>query len=198
MSKSVIQALFGKGTRAKVVEWLYTQPNDSEPIAARSLARAAGVPYGSIAKTLQELASDELVERLDTAHGPHYRAPHDDPRLKGLFLLIRQDSDIARHLEQEISKLDGLKYACIFGSFAAGTTRKNSDIDVLILHDDGLDRFSAVAALGRVSDSIEREVNPQFYSVREFQAKLQSEDPVVRSIISNPRIELKGAPPWQN
>lgn len=198
MSKPIIQALFGVGARAKVVHWLYNQPSDSEPIAARRLAREAGVPYGSIAKTLQELTNDELVERLETAHGPHYRAPHDDPRLLGLFLLIRQDSDIAHQLQQEVAALNGLVYACVFGSFAAGTTRKGSDVDVLLLHDGTLDRFAAMGALGKVSDRIGREVNPQFYSVPDFNEHLQNDDPVVRSIVANPRIELKGAAPWQS
>lgn len=84
MPKPVIEALFGNGTKAKVVEWLYVQQTRKNTISARSLARNAGVPYGSINKTLKELVAAQLVVRQETQHGPEYRAPEEDSRLTGL------------------------------------------------------------------------------------------------------------------
>ncbi|HKX40243.1 MAG TPA: nucleotidyltransferase domain-containing protein [Burkholderiaceae bacterium] len=196
MSKPIIEALFGTGAKSKVMQWLYLQES-SEPIAARALAREAGVPYGSIDKTLRELVDSQLVVREETRYGPQYRAPHDDPRLAGLFLLLRQDSAIIQQLKRALKPIRGLVYACVFGSFAAGQTRKDSDIDVLVLGDADLDRFAVLAALGKVGDKVSRDVNPQFYTAPEFQGKLADGDPVARSILAHPRIELKGVAPWQ-
>lgn len=197
MSKPIIEALFGVSAKSKVVQWLYLQDSGTEPIAARALAREAGVPYGSINKTLHELVDSQLVVREETRYGPQYRAPHDDPRLGGLFLLIRQDSMIVEQLRRALKPVKGISHACIFGSFAAGRTRKDSDIDVLVLEAGELDRFAVMTALAKAGEKIAREISPQFYSLDAFQAKLAEGDPVARSILANPRIELKGASPWQ-
>jgi predicted nucleotidyltransferase len=144
-----------------------------------------------------QLVEAQLVVREEMRRGPEYRAPFEDPRLKGLFLMLRQDSEIVAALKQALRKTKYVSYACIFGSFAAGTTHKGSDIDVLIIERAGLDRFEFQITLGKVADRFGRPVNPEFYSAEEFSRKLASLDPVVLSILENPRIELKGATPWQ-
>jgi predicted nucleotidyltransferase len=198
MSKSIVEAVFGTGAKSKVLQWLYLAGSSSAPVGARALARLAAVPYGSINKTLQELVADQLVVREDSAHGPQYLAPHDDPRLRGLFLLIRQDSVLVEQLKRALKPFKGLAYTCVFGSFATGRTHKGSDIDVLVLEDDGADRFAVITALSKVGEKFSREVDPQFYSVDDFMAKLAEGDPVVRDVIASPRINLKGAEPWQS
>lgn len=198
MSKPIVEALFGSGAKSKVLQWLYLADGAAAALGARALARQAGVPYGSINKTLQELVTDQLVVREESAHGPQYRAPHDDSRLRGLFLLLRQDSDIVDRLKRALKPLKGVHYACVFGSFAAGRTRRGSDIDVLVLEDEAADRFAAMTALSKVGEKVAREIDPQFYRVGEFMAKLADDDPVARDILANIRIDLKGVEPWRN
>jgi predicted nucleotidyltransferase len=197
MSKPVVEALFGSGAKAKVVSCLYLRRPDSESLGARALAREAQVAYGSIDKTLRELTSNELVVREESAQGPQYRAPFEDARLAGLFLLLRQDSLIVQQLTRALRTAKAIDYAGIFGSFAAGRTHRNSDIDVLVLEQAGLDRLAVMAALAKVADKVQREINPTFYSAAEFGGKLDDRDPVAMSILANPRIDLKGSMPWQ-
>lgn len=197
MRHSIVRALFGSGPKGRLMQWLYVRKDGSPAIAARALAREADIPYGSIDKALRELVADQLVIREETKYGPHYRAPREDPRLAGLFTLLRQDSDITEQLKKALKGFKRAPHACIFGSFASGTTHKASDIDVLVLEDGELDRFSVMTELSKVSERIGREVNPEFYSLSEFLGKLESGDPVALSIVANPRIDLKGHPPWQ-
>ena len=114
-----------------------------------------------------------------------------------MFLIIRQDSAIIQQLKRTLKSIKGLNYACVFGSFAAGQTRRDSDIDVLVIGDATLDRFTVMTVLGKVGDKISRDVDPQFYTAQEFQSKLADADPVARGILAHPRIELKSVAPWQ-
>lgn len=197
MSKPVVEALFGSGAKAKVVSCLYLRRSGSDSLGARALAREAQVPYGSIDKTLRELTSNELIVREESVQGPQYRAPFEDARLAGLFLLLRQDSVIVQQLTRALRSTKCIDYAAIFGSFAAGRTHRNSDIDVLVIEQAGLDRLAVMAALAKVADKVQRDIAPSFYSAEEFGGKLDGRDPVAMSILSNPRIDLKGATPWQ-
>jgi predicted nucleotidyltransferase len=197
MSTPIIEALFGTGAKCKVVSYLYQGASGGEPLPARPLAREAGVPYGSIDKTLRELTSAQLVVREESVRGPVYRAPVEDPRLAGLFLLVRQDSAIVQQLTRALRRIKGIAYAGVFGSFASGKTQRASDIDVLVLEQPGIDRFAAMTALAKVADKVKRPIQPEFYAVAEFGDKLDRLDPVALSILANPRIDLKGALPWQ-
>jgi hypothetical protein len=83
--------------------------------------------------TSKDLEAAQLVTPHEISHGIEYAAPHDDPRLKHLFLLFRQDSSLVRALSRALRPFKAVEYACIFGSFSRGTTNAKSDIDVLIL-----------------------------------------------------------------
>lgn len=198
MKTPIVEALFGTGPKAKIVQWLYLRSDDSPPVAARALAREAAVPYGSVDKALRELVASQLVVRDETAHGPHYRAPREDPRLAGLFTLLRQDSVIVERLKKALKPFKRVTYACVFGSFATGATHRASDIDVLVLATDELDRFEVMTELSKVGVQIGREVSPEFYDVPEFLSKLERGDVIALSVVTNPRIDLKGVPPWPN
>lgn len=194
----MVEALFGTGPKARIVQWLYLRHDSSPAVSARALAREAAVPYGSVDKALRDLVANQLVVRDETPYGPHYRAPREDPRLAGLFTLLRQDSDITDTLKKALKPFKLVAHACVFGSFASGNTHKASDIDVLVLEDDGLDRFAVMSALGKVSARVNREVSPEFYGVSEFMGKLEQGDAIALSIAANPRIDLKGEAPWQH
>lgn len=198
MSTRVLEALFGKGAKAKVVECLYLRPDQALPLPARTLAREAGVPYGSIDKTLRDLVGNELVVREETPHGPHFRAPHEDRRLTGLFMVLRHDSDIVDQLMRALKPIKNVAYAGVFGSFASGRAGRASDIDLVMIEEPGFDRFAAMTAIEKVAQRVKRELSPQFYSDEEFTRQILEVDPIVISILSNPRIDLKGHLRWAN
>jgi predicted nucleotidyltransferase len=198
MKTPIVEALFGTGPRAKIMQWLYLRSDDSPAVAARALAREAGIPYGSVDKALRELVASQLVVRDETPYGPHYRAPREDPRLAGLFTLLRQDSVLVNRLKKALKSFKQVSYACVFGSFASGNTHRASDIDVLVLESAGLDRFAVMTELSKVSIELGREVSPEFYGLHEFLDKLERGDAVALSIATNPRMDLKGEAPWPN
>jgi predicted nucleotidyltransferase len=190
----IVKALFGDGAKGRVVQWLYTEADPREAYPARALARAAGIPYGSAHKTLKELAIAQLVSTRQTPRGIEYAPPVEDPRLKHLFLLLRQDSALVRSLQRRLRALKATTYACIFGSFARGQTHATSDIDVLIL--GAVDEWATRTALQAVALKSKREINPQFLSVQEFLRDLEKGEAVARSILASPRIDLIGEAPW--
>lgn len=190
----IVSSLFGRGAKARVVQWLYTEADPKESYPARALARSAGIPYGSAHKTLKELANAQLVSVRQTPRGAEYAPPIADPRLKHLFLLLRQDSALVRSLQRKLRGFKSIAYACIFGSFARGETHAKSDIDVLVL--GASDEWPIRTALQEVALKNGREINPQFLSVTEFLADLEKGDAVARSILANPHIDLVGETPW--
>lgn len=196
MPQPIIEALFVNGPHVKLLQWLYVEAKPTESYAARELARRCGLPYGSVDRALKDLVKRQLVVREDSPRGPQYRAPFEDPRLKHLFLLLRQDSEIVSLLRRALRRFKSIDYASVFGSFARGETHKGSDVDVLILENSETERLEILSTLSKLSDRIHREVNAQPYATDEFKRLLDAADPIALSIHGQARIGIKGALPW--
>ena len=169
-----------------------------ERFPARELARRAGLPYGSVDRALKDLVRRQLVVREEAPRGPEYRAPFEDPRLKHLFLLLREESAIVSALKRALKRFNSIGYAAVFGSFARGDTHKGSDIDVMILESGHADRMSVIGELSKVGDRTGCAINPQFYAPAEFKRLVEDNEPVAVSILREPRIDVKGVLPWPN
>jgi len=198
MGNSVAEAIFVNRPQVKLIQWLYVDAPSMERFPARELARRAGLPYGSVDRALKDLVRRELVVREEAPRGPEYRAPFEDPRLKHLFLLLREESGIVSALKRALKRFKSVEYAAVFGSFARGETHKGSDIDVLILESETVDRLSVIGELSKVGDRTRRRVNPQFYATSEFKRLVEDNEPVAVSILREPRIDVKGVLPWPN
>lgn len=196
MKNQVLEALFVSKPEAKLIQCLYVEAKDHERFRTRELARKAGLPVGSITRPLKSLVERQLVVREEGPYGPTYRAPFEDPRLKPLFVLLRQDSELVTQIKRSLKRFRSIHYACVFGSFARGETHRESDIDVLILLHDHSEEFDILQALSKLSDKFGREINPQFYLVEEFARLVKENEPIALSIISGPKLELKGESLW--
>jgi predicted nucleotidyltransferase len=192
---SLSEALFGSEVRAKLIRYLYVTAEPGKSFSERVIARHAGIAESNVHRPLNGLVAIQLLIKEETEEGPRYRAPHEDPRLKYLFLFLRQDSDIVQQIVRAMKKLKSVQYACVFGSFATGTTHLGSDIDVLVLESTDEERTEVLKAFSALSDSIGLEVNPQIYSTQEFEANLAQGDSIALSLVST-RIDVKGVPPW--
>lgn len=196
MSLSILEALSGSKVKSQLLYWLYAMAADDEKYTEKELATKTKVPTGSIHKALMQLSENELIVREETKLGPVYRAPHEDPRLKPLFLLLRQDSAIVAQLRRALKPFRSVDYACVFGSFARGQTHRKSDIDVLVLQKNADEQLEIMTALSHASDKLSREVNAQYYATTEFKSLIERGEPIAMSILANTRIDLKGELPW--
>jgi len=190
------QELFGGSIKEKILQRLYTQPDSSALASEAALAREIGVVPGSMNKALRQLVAAGLIVKDKTSLGSGYRAPLEDPRLRLLIQFFRQDSLIVMALRRALKPFKTIEYAYVFGSFARGTTHKGSDVDVLVLETSDEERYHIKMALSVTSDKIGREANGQFYSVEEFRDKAKRGEVVPTSILTQPRIDLKGSFQW--
>ena len=195
ITANIVHRIFG-GAKGRVVVCMYMQHDNARVMSARAIARESNVPYGSIDRAIRDLVRDEILVRVETEDGPKYRAPFEDRRLRGLFDLVRQDSDVVAQLRLALGNEDGVAYAAVFGSFASGKAGRTSDIDVLVIEADPSRRFSVMTEIAQIADRIGREINPEFYAPGEFERKLRDGDPIAAHIAENPLITIKGEEPW--
>lgn len=152
----------------------------------------------TIIRALNALTADGIVTRSEPKHG---RPTYQVSRKHYLFDEIRSIAvktlggteafiDAVRHDDNVISCL-------IFGSFAAGTARSDSDIDLLLVLSDSQDA-SVLRTLGLLDEAsyrIGRRLNPVTTSPAIWARRKVRGDPFVSRLEQEPVIVIKGGRP---
>lgn len=134
----------------------------------REIAKLAKVSIGATSQKLRKLSRNDLVTSRKSGRMIFYRYNLHNPVAKQLKILLNVDA--VHRMVQELR--DYAECIILFGSCAAGTNVKTSDIDLFILTGNGKKTTEITSAYG---DKLGRKVSPIVVNVNGFR-KLRSED----------------------
>lgn len=190
MNEAMMTELFGGASRYKVLQKLYERPTERHHL--RALAAMTGISSGTLHTTLKRLERAGLVRRIDGKPLVFYQAPVDDARLAPLVELFRRESDLVADLRTALKAFARqVKYAGLFGSYARGEDRADSDIDVLVVGPDN--SIKVQAALAPVARKHGREINAAVFSDKAFARMARAADRLFEEIAAGRRIDLMGS-----
>ncbi len=170
---------------------LHFSIDHEEPQHVRGLQRRCGLSMSSLHRELRRLEALGLVERMGDGAKVRYRAVETHPGWAALRQLVRQFADPAEVVGAALAGVGGIEAAFVFGSFARGDFRDDSDVDVLVLGDAVDD-----AALGRraaeASLLLGRPVEVRSYTHARLDRQLAAANAVLRRILAGPKRWLVG------
>lgn len=157
----------------------------------RALQRRYGLSMSSLNRELRRLEGLGLVARSEVEGRVLYTAVEEHPRWKALRELIRGFADPAEVVATGLTAVPGIDAAFVFGSFARGDARADSDVDVLVVGDS-----AAEAALGReaaeASVLLGRPVEVRAYTSDTLRRQLAAGNAVLRRILGGPKRWIVG------
>jgi len=109
-----------------------------------------------------------------------------------LKAIVRKTAGIEADLKKLVIAIKGVKTALIYGSYAKGGMRPDSDVDLLIIADSLEAEDELIAGLSRVEEKLGREVNYKLYREPDFKRRRKADDPFLAEVLSGRRILLKG------
>ena len=180
--------LFGK-TRRAILSLLFGHTEDS--FYMRQIARAAGVGMGAVQRELKNLADAGIIRRVGRGRRVYYQANPDCPVFSELKGLVVKTAGVADVLRAALAPLaESIRAAFVYGSFAQGSEKRDSDVDVLVIGEAAFSEI--VSALAPAQKRLGREVNPTVYPTDEFASKAKGGHHFIRSILNKPKIFLIG------
>jgi predicted nucleotidyltransferase len=163
----------------------------NEPQHVRALQRRTGLAMSSLNRELLRLEKRGLVTRSQERGRVLYRADEAHPAWSTLRRLIRDFADPAEVVEEAIAGIVGIEAAFVFGSFARGDARDDSDVDVLVVGDVASD-----AGLGReaaeASVLLGRPVEIRAYTPEKLKRQLAAGNAVLQRILAGPKRWIVG------
>lgn len=183
-----IEKIFGSRIRAKILGFLFTHPEES--FFVRQMALILKEDPTNVSREMARLEEIGILRSKRNGNLKHFQTNLECPVFEELKGLILKTSGVAGRIQASVEELAGIEYAFIYGSYAKGEERIDSDVDLLIIGDVDLDRLDS--NLGKLEKMLGREINYILYSKKEFQAKKKAKDGFLMDVLRGKKIMVVG------
>lgn len=164
--------------------------NDGEPLTSRELTQRTGAKPATLHRELTRLEQAGLIQHDRVGNAKRYVAATDSPLHNPLRELLECTLGVEPLLRQRLEDVEGVTAAAIFGSWAAGETNEDSDIDLLVIGE--MDRDGLLSAVREVESQAHREIDVTAYRADEFARRRDEGSGFLRTVLRGPLIELVG------
>ena len=186
-TKSLADALFPR-TRRSVLQQL---SESRDGLHLRELERRTGVNSRHLLRELHSLRDAGLLTATKVGNQIIYRLNPDCPIYEEIRSIVRKTIGLANTLRDTLEPLAArIELAYVYGSFAQGEERPDSDVDLMIVGDVSLREISSL--LAEAHRLVRREISPTLYRSEEYEEAVRDESSFVRRVHDGPRIDLIG------
>ncbi len=145
-----------------------------KPFTMLELSKAVKVPYATFYRTINQIKDLLTIERVGKAKT---LTLNKSPILKS-YLAISSEEEKKEYLKKQpllskiVSELNTQDPILLFGSYAKGTQKEASDIDLLILNRKGKKSVS----FSKYETLFKKRINPIFVTHKEMKKMLQEKE----------------------
>jgi predicted nucleotidyltransferase len=180
--------IFRSDLQARLLAALFL--DDGEPLTARELIERAGGKPATVHRELVRLERAGLIEHERVGQTKRYAAAVDSPLHEPLRELLARTLGVEPLLRDSLGRVPGVEEAAIFGSWAAGQTAEDSDVDLLVIGD--MDRDALLATVRAVERQVHREIDVTAYGSEDFARRRDEGSGFLRTVLRGPLIQLIG------
>ena len=184
---SIASALF-TGSQAKVLPWLFGQPERSYHLS--ELRRLSGLGSASLQREVNRLVDAGLVTSEHVGNLRRFQANPASPVYAELVALTRKALGTVPLLREALAPLAArLRDAYVYGSVARQSDAAHSDIDLMLVGDD-LALADALPLLLPLEPVLGRKINPTIYTCAQYAKRLAEPDSFVNRVLERPTLPL--------
>jgi predicted nucleotidyltransferase len=181
----MLEKLFKSRTTTRVLNLLLFD----RPLHIREIARRVGITPIYVKKELENLEKLGLVKNTRVGNlsiwGINKFSPiYDD--IKRIFL---KTESLGVHLRNTLKNKD-VRYAFVYGSFAKGSEKEGSDIDLFIVGEISDEKLAKLVS--KAEKGINREINYIHWTGKEFEKNASKAHHLLADIVKNPVIWIHG------
>ncbi len=177
--------IFRSEMQVRLLGLVLLQPERSWTL--HELAKAVGAPQSSVHRELARAQAAGVIRRDDAARPYRFTAATDDAAYGSLSDLLRRAVGLEGDLRSILDRTD-VAAAVIYGSWASGERRPDSDIDVLVIGD------AALRELRRLVRPVEKETGRRIdlTLMRPDEFRKARRSSFARTVTESPTLPLVG------
>ena len=184
----MLQKLFSSRVRVEILSVFLMNPE--RELYVREVERLTGEDYKNVSMELRNLKEIGLLSSRNEGNLKYFSLNKEFviyEELKSIFMKTKGAVGILR---DAVSTKRHIDYAFIYGSFATGEERAESDIDVMII--GGIPLEEVLALIRGPEQKLSREINVSLYGLQEIRKRVKDRDPFIMEVLEGSTIMLAG------
>jgi predicted nucleotidyltransferase len=175
--------------RQRLLTYYFTNPTARHHL--RDLAKRLTIDPSNLSKELGRLEREGLFRSEVNGRQKYFQLNREYSLFDEVRSIVAKTIGAAPLITQSLRKIDGIREAYLYGSFARNQQDAASDIDVLVI---GAPREEILAEFARkLERQLGREINYTVLTRKEFESRRARKDAFLESVWHNKRVSLIGA-----
>ena len=174
--------------KRKLFSYVFTHSDES--FYVRELAGLIDEDPGNLSRELRKLEEEGLFYSVERANAKFYSLNKNHPLFSEIKKIVLKTEGVAGRLKDLLDKYNGISLAFIYGSYARGTEKKGSDVDLILVGEFSESKITR--ELRSLEHQLNREMNFTPYTQAEFEKESQKQGSFLNEIVQSKIILLKG------
>jgi predicted nucleotidyltransferase len=175
--------------RRKLLAYYFTNPTARHHL--RDLAARLSVDASNLSKELSRLEREGLFRSEVIGRQKYYQLNRKYPLFNEVRSIIARTISAVPLLVESLKKIDGIKEAYLYGSFARNQQDAASDVDVLVISNPKSDTLAEIVQ--KLERRLGREINYTVLTRKELESRRGRKDAFLENVWHTKRVLLVGA-----
>ena len=184
----MLQKLFSSKVRVEILSVFLMDPE--RELYVREVERLTGEDYKNVSIELHNLKEIGLLSSQKKGNLKYFSLNKEFVIYEELKAIFMKTKGAVGILRQAVSTKRDIDYAFIYGSFATGKERAQSDIDVMVI--GGIFLEEVLTAIRGPEEKLSREINVSLYDLQEIRKRVKDRDPFIMEVLGGDKIMLVG------
>jgi predicted nucleotidyltransferase len=184
----MLQKLFSSKVRVEILSVFLMNPE--RELYVREVERLTGEDYKNVSMELRNLKEIGLLSSRNAGNLKYFSLNEEFVIYEELKSIFMKTKGVVGILREAVSKKRHIDYAFIYGSFATGEERAESDIDVMII--GGISLEEVLTSIRGPEEKLSREINVSLYDLQEIRKRVKDRDPFIMEVLGGSKIMLVG------
>jgi len=184
----MLDALISSKTKRAILKQFFS--NLDERYYIRQLAVILNTSVGTVHRELARFEKNGILESKSLGNLRFFYINRKNPLFTELKQIIFKTEGIKGRMGMELNRIKGIKTAFIYGSFAKGEEKGNSDIDLFLVGNINEDEL--IQKISGLESELNREINHTIYTKEEFKKEIENKNSFILEVLKEPKIFLVG------
>jgi len=185
----MLQSLIASKTRQTLLKAFFEAPEIEH--YTRQLASKYHMSVGTLHRELQKLSDSGILKSRRIGNIKLFSLNKQNPIYEEIKNIISKTGGVVKFIKDAISGITGIKVAFVYGSFAKGDERQDSDVDIFLIGDN-IDEDELVIKISSLEKKLFKEVNYTRYTENEYKKEKKKKNSFILEVIKGKKVFIKG------